>query len=176
MTVMNNVSLGLRAQPRRSRPAEAEIRRRALDLLYLVRLDGLEDRCPSQLSGGQRRRAALARALAIEPRVLLLDEPFGALDGKIRRDLRRWLRQLHDRTAHTALFVTHDQEKAFELADRVAILNEGRIEQIGTPGKIIDNPATDLVADFVSDGHLDGGNSVARSGRVPIGRAQRRFA
>ena len=108
-----------------------------------------EARFPAQLSGGQRQRVALARALAIEPRVLLLDEPFGALDAKVRKDLRRWLRELHDRTGHTTLFVTHDQEEAFELADRVAILNKGKIEQIGTPAQIVNHPATDFVADFV---------------------------
>ena len=149
MTVQDNIAFGLRARPRASRPAEACIRTRAADLLNLVQLDGLEGRYPTQLSGGQRQRVALARALAIEPRVLLLDEPFGALDAKVRKDLRRWLRELHDRTGHTTLFVTHDQEEAFELADRVAILNDGKIEQVGTPSQILNHPAKDFVAEFV---------------------------
>jgi sulfate transport system ATP-binding protein len=150
MTVMENIAFGLRARPRASRPTRAAIRARVLELLNLVQLDGLETRFPAQLSGGQRQRVALARALAIEPRVLLLDEPFGALDAKVRKDLRRWLRELHDRTGHTTLFVTHDQEEAFELADRVAILNKGKIEQIGTPSQIVNHPANGFVADFVA--------------------------
>jgi sulfate transport system ATP-binding protein len=149
MTVLDNVAFGLRARPRRERPAEADIRRRSLELLDLVQLGGLEGRYPAQLSGGQRQRVALARALAIEPRVLLLDEPFGALDAKVRKDLRRWLRGLHDRTGHTTLFVTHDQDEALELADRVAILNQGRIEQVGTPHEVVQNPATPFIRDFV---------------------------
>ena len=149
MTVMNNIAFGLRARPRATRPAEATIRARVLELLDLVQLDGLEGRFPAQLSGGQRQRVALARAMAIEPRVLLLDEPFGALDAKVRKDLRRWLRELHDRTHHTTLFVTHDQEEAFELADRVAILNAGKIEQIGSPSQIVNHPASDFVAQFM---------------------------
>ncbi len=159
MTVMDNIAFGLRARPRASRPAKTVIRTRVLELLSLVQLDGLEARFPAQLSGGQRQRVALARALAIEPRVLLLDEPFGALDAKVRKDLRRWLRELHDRTGHTTLFVTHDQEEAFELADRVAILNKGKIEQIGTPAQIVNYPATDFVADFVDGINLSRLNS-----------------
>lgn len=159
MTVMDNIAFGLRARPRASRPAKTVIRTRVLELLSLVQLDGLEARFPAQLSGGQRQRVALARALAIEPRVLLLDEPFGALDAKVRKDLRRWLRELHDRTGHTTLFVTHDQEEAFELADRVAILNNGKIEQIGTPAQIVNHPATDFVADFVDGINLSRLNS-----------------
>ncbi len=151
MTVMDNVAFGLRARPRRTRPTETQIRARVLELLSLVQLEGLEARYPAQLSGGQRQRVALARALAIEPRVLLLDEPFGALDAKVRRDLRRWLRELHDKTKHTTLFVTHDQEEAFELADRIAILNGGVIEQVGTAAEIQARPASPFVADFVSD-------------------------
>ena len=154
MTVMDNIAFGLRARPRRTRPTEAQIRARVLELLSLVQLDGLEARYPAQLSGGQRQRVALARALAIEPRVLLLDEPFGALDAKVRRDLRRWLRDLHDKTRHTTLFVTHDQDEAFELADRIAILNDGVIEQLGTPAEILTKPATDFVAEFVADVHV----------------------
>lgn len=167
MTVMENIAFGLRARPRASRPARAAIRARVLEHLSLVQLDGLEARFPAQLSGGQRQRVALARALAIEPRVLLLDEPFGALDAKVRKDLRRWLRELHDRTGHTTLFVTHDQEEAFELADRVAILNKGTIEQVGTPAQIVNHPATEFVAEFVDGINLkridtSGDGSIAR--------------
>lgn len=151
MNVMDNIAFGLRARPRATRPAEPIIRKRVDELLKLVQLDGLENRFPSQLSGGQRQRVALARALAIEPRVLLLDEPFGALDAKVRKDLRRWLRELHERTGHTTLFVTHDQDEAFELADRVAILNNGIIEQLGTPKQILNQPATHFVKEFVED-------------------------
>ena len=150
MTVQDNIAFGLRARPRATRPAEAVIRSKVSELLALVQLDGLELRYPNQLSGGQRQRVALARALAIEPRVLLLDEPFGALDAKVRKDLRRWLRELHARTGHTTLFVTHDQDEAFELADRVAILNLGKIEQVGTAREIVSNPANSFVAEFVA--------------------------
>lgn len=151
MTVFGNIAFGLRARPRLSRPSEVHIRSKVLDLLSLVQLEGLEERYPSQLSGGQRQRVALARALAIDPRVLLLDEPFGALDAKVRKSLRRWLRELHEKTGHTTLFVTHDQEEAFELADRIAILNRGRLEQVGTPAEILNAPATDFVAEFIED-------------------------
>ncbi len=149
MTVEDNIAFGLRARPRSQRPSEHDIRSRVFELLQLVQLDGLEKRYPAQLSGGQRQRVALARALGIEPRVLLLDEPFGALDAKIRKDLRQWLRELHQRTGHTTVFVTHDQEEAFELADRVAILNGGRIEQVGTPTQIRQRPENTFVADFL---------------------------
>jgi sulfate/thiosulfate transport system ATP-binding protein len=151
MTVMDNIAFGLRARPRGTRPSEAQIRSRVSELLSLVQLDGLEARYPAQLSGGQRQRVALARALAIEPRVLLLDEPFGALDAKVRKDLRRWLRDLHAKTGHTTLFVTHDQDEAFELADRIAILNHGVIEQVGTPAEIIGRPVSEFVRDFIAD-------------------------
>jgi sulfate transport system ATP-binding protein len=151
LSVAENVAYGLRVRPRATRPAGQEIRRRVAELLDLVQLGGLGGRAPTQLSGGQRQRVALARALAVEPRVLLLDEPFGALDAQVRRDLRRWLRELHDRTGHTTLFVTHDQEEALELADRVAILNRGRIEQVGTPDEVLDRPATAFVAGFVGE-------------------------
>ncbi len=151
MNVADNIAYGLRVRPRPTRPAKAEIRRRVDDLLDLVQLGGLGKRYPTQLSGGQRQRVALARALAVEPRVLLLDEPFGALDAKVRRDLRRWLREVHDRTGHTTLFVTHDQEEALELADRVAVFNGGRIEQVGTADDILDRPATPFVAGFVGE-------------------------
>ena len=151
MTVADNIAYGLRARPRRERPAEADIRRRVGDLLDLVQLGGLERRFPSQLSGGQRQRVALARALAIEPRVLLLDEPFGALDAQVRKDLRRWLRDIHGRTGHTTLFVTHDQDEALELADRVAILNEGRVEQVGSPDDVYERPASAFVCGFLGE-------------------------
>jgi sulfate transport system ATP-binding protein len=151
LNVAENVAYGLRVRPRRFRPPDAEIRKRVADLLDLVQLVSFGKRYPTQLSGGQRQRVALARALAVEPRVLLLDEPFGALDAKVRRDLRRWLREVHDRTGHTTLFVTHDQEEALELADRVAIFNLGRIEQVGTADDILDRPTTPFVAGFVGE-------------------------
>jgi sulfate transport system ATP-binding protein len=151
MTVLKNVSFGLKVRPRQTRPVKEEIRRRALELLDLVQLGGLENRFPSQLSGGQRQRVALARALAIEPRVLLLDEPFGALDAKVRKELRRWLRQLHDRLGLTTIFVTHDQEEALELADRVVVMNKGRIEQVGAPVEVYDDPATSFVSEFLGE-------------------------
>jgi sulfate transport system ATP-binding protein len=151
LTVADNVAFGLKARPRAERPPAEEIRRRVADLLELVQLVGVERRYPSQLSGGQRQRVALARALAIEPRVLLLDEPFGALDAQVRKDLRRWLRELHGRTGHTTLFVTHDQEEALELADRVAILHQGALEQVGTPDAVYDNPATSFVCGFLGE-------------------------
>jgi sulfate transport system ATP-binding protein len=151
MTVFDNIAFGLTVRPAKKRPAKAAIRKRVEELLELVQLGGLGKRYPAQLSGGQRQRVALARALAIEPRILLLDEPFGALDAKVRKDLRRWLREIHDRTGHTTVFVTHDQEEALELADRVAVLNNGRIEQIGTPDEIYDVPATPFVAGFIGE-------------------------
>ncbi len=149
MNVRENIAFGLRVQRGAQRWPEARIRQRVSELLALVQLDGLETRFPSQLSGGQRQRVALARALAIEPRMLLLDEPFGALDAQVRRDLRRWLRELHDRTGLTTVFVTHDQEEALELADRVAILNRGRIEQLGSPADTYDRPGSAFVYSFV---------------------------
>jgi sulfate/thiosulfate transport system ATP-binding protein len=149
MTVLDNVAFGLRVRDRRQRPSDSEIRRKALELLELVQLSGLDSRYPNQLSGGQRQRVALARALAIEPRVLLLDEPFGALDAKVRKDLRRWLRELHDRTGYTTVFVTHDQEEALELADRVVIMNRGAIEQVGTVDQVYERPASPFVFDFL---------------------------
>jgi sulfate transport system ATP-binding protein len=151
MRVIDNVAFGLRARKRRERPPEPEIKRRVMELLDLVQLSGLEKRFPAQLSGGQRQRVALARALAIEPKVLLLDEPFGALDARVRKDLRRWLRELHDRTGHTTLFVTHDQEEALELADRVVVMNKGRIEQSATADEIYDAPATPFVFSFIGE-------------------------
>jgi sulfate/thiosulfate transport system ATP-binding protein len=163
MSVLENIAFGLDVRPRSARPPKAEIRRRANELLELVQLSGLGDRMPNQLSGGQRQRVALARALAVEPRVLLLDEPFGALDARVRRDLRRWLREIHDRTGHTTIFVTHDQDEALEVADRVAILNKGRIEQVGAPDQIYDHPATEFVHRFI-------GEPAALDVRVAAGR------
>ncbi len=151
MTVFQNIAFGLKVRPRGRRPQGAAIRERVLTLLDLVQLSGLENRYPAQLSGGQRQRVALARALAIEPRILLLDEPFGALDAKVRKELRRWLRELHDRTGHTTVFVTHDQEEALELADRVVVMSQGRVEQVGSADDIYDRPATPFVFDFIGD-------------------------
>jgi sulfate transport system ATP-binding protein len=151
MTVFENVAFGLRVQPRRIRKDEPSIRARVKELLDLVQLDWLSDRYPSQLSGGQRQRIALARALAIEPRVLLLDEPFGALDAKVRKELRRWLRSLHDEISVTSIFVTHDQEEALEVANRVVVMDKGRIEQIGSPGEVYDEPATAFVHGFIGE-------------------------
>jgi sulfate transport system ATP-binding protein len=151
MTVLENVSFGLKVRPRATRPPKAEIRRRALELLDLVQLSGLEKRYPQQLSGGQRQRVALARALAIEPRVLLLDEPFGALDAQVRKELRKWLREIHDRTGHTTIFVTHDQEEALELADRLVVMSRGKIEQVGTPDDVYDKPNSPFVFDFIGE-------------------------
>ena len=149
LTVFRNITFGLDVRPRRSRPDKNQAARRVSDLLSLVQLDGLENRFPAQLSGGQRQRVALARALAVEPRVLLLDEPFGALDAKVRKDLRRWLREFHQRVHTTTIFVTHDQEEAMELADEVVILHEGAIQQTGSPSEILAAPANPFVADFL---------------------------
>ncbi|WP_238401945.1 sulfate/molybdate ABC transporter ATP-binding protein [Altererythrobacter sp. C41] len=151
MSVADNVGFGLSVRPRRQRPRKPEIRARARDLLELVQLGGLEDRYPAQLSGGQRQRVALARALAVEPQLLLLDEPFGALDAKVRKELRRWLRQLHEQMKLTSIFVTHDQEEALELADRVVVMNDGAIEQIGPPEDIYMAPRSSFVSGFVGD-------------------------
>src|SRR5213596_348232 len=149
MTIFENVAFGLRVRPRRQRLPDAEIRKKVRALLELVQLDWLADRHPHQLSGGQRQRIALARALAVEPRVLLLDEPFGALDAKVRKDLRRWLRRLHDDLHVTTVFVTHDQEEALEVADRVVLMNEGQIEQVGSPDEVYDHPATPFAFGFL---------------------------
>ena len=151
MTVAENIAFGLTCKPKSERPSGAEIKRRVAELLDLVQLPTLAERFPSQLSGGQRQRVALARALAVDPRVLFLDEPFGALDAQVRKDLRKWLREIHDRTGYTTVFVTHDQDEALELADRVVVLNKGRIEQIGTPDEIYDEPASPFVFDFIGD-------------------------
>jgi sulfate transport system ATP-binding protein len=149
MNVFENVAYGLNVRPRRARPSRGEIAARVNELLDVVRLGDLGARYPSQLSGGQKQRVAFARALAIEPRVLLLDEPFGALDAKVRKDLRVWLREIHERTGLTTVFVTHDQAEAMEIADRVAVMNLGRIEQIGTPREVSERPATPFVKTFL---------------------------
>jgi sulfate transport system ATP-binding protein len=167
MSVFENVAFGLRVQPRSVRKSDAEIKRRVKELLDLVQLDWLADRYPSQLSGGQRQRIALARALAIEPRILLLDEPFGALDAKVRKELRKWLRTLHEEIHVTSIFVTHDQEEALEVANRVVVMDKGRIEQIGTPGDVYEDPATAFVHGFI-------GESImlpveVRDGRIRLG-------
>ncbi len=151
MTVFENIAFGLRVKPRNERPSEEEIRARVQKLLGLVQLGWLANRYPSQLSGGQRQRIALARALAIEPRLLLLDEPFGALDAKVRKELRRWLRQLHNEIHATSIFVTHDQEEAMEVADRVIVMDKGRIEQSGTPQQVYDQPQTPFVHEFIGE-------------------------
>jgi sulfate/thiosulfate transport system ATP-binding protein len=165
LTVFENIAFGLRVRPRASRPPESEIRDRVRKLLELIQLDWLSDRHPNQLSGGQRQRVALARALAVEPRVLLLDEPFGALDAKVRKELRRWLRRLHDELHIASVFVTHDQEEALEVSDRVAIMNQGQIEQAGTPAEVYENPANAFVYQFLGDvnlfhGRVESGSSV----------------
>ncbi len=162
MTVFENVAFGLRVKPRSQRPGEAQIKRKVTELLKLVQLDWLADRYPSQLSGGQRQRIALARALAVEPKVLLLDEPFGALDAKVRKELRRWLRRLHDELHITSIFVTHDQEEALEVADRVVLMDHGHVEQVGSPTEVYERPATPFVYGFLGavnrfEGRSEGG-------------------
>jgi len=170
MTVFDNVAFGLRVKPRAQRLPESEIRRRAHELLQLVQLDWLADRFPPQLSGGQRQRIALARALAVEPKVLLLDEPFGALDARVRKDLRRWIRRLHDEIHVTSVFVTHDQEEALEVADRIVVLNHGHIEQVGTPEQVYDQPANAFVYQFLGDVNLF--HARVHDERVLIGDAE----
>ncbi len=154
MTVFENIAFGLRVKPRDVRPSEQAIRQKVTDLLKLVQLDWLADRFPAQLSGGQRQRIALARALAVEPRVLLLDEPFGALDAKVRKELRRWLRQLHDELNVTSIFVTHDQEEALEVADQIVLVNKGNVEQIGSPSEVYNSPASPFVYGFLGNVNL----------------------
>jgi len=168
MTVAENVAFGLRIQPRGERPAPEKIHARVAELLRLIQLEDLGGRYPSQLSGGQRQRVALARSLAIEPKILLLDEPFGALDARVRQDLRRWLRRLHDDLNITSVFVTHDQEEALEVADRVVVMNRGRIEQEGTPDEVFHHPASEFVMGFLGSvnlfhGRIEGGKAVAGS-------------
>lgn len=151
MSVFDNIAFGLSVKPRRERPSRAQIGKRVGELLELVQLSHLADRYPAELSGGQRQRVALARALAVEPKVLLLDEPFGALDAKVRKELRRWLRQLHDEIHVTTIFVTHDQEEALEVSDRVVLMNRGRVEQVGTPSEVYEAPASPFVVSFLGD-------------------------
>ncbi|TSB47084.1 sulfate/molybdate ABC transporter ATP-binding protein [Alkalicoccobacillus porphyridii] len=163
MTVADNISYGLRVRPRSKRPSKQEIKNKVDELLNLVKLDGLQKRYPSQLSGGQRQRVALARALAVQPEVLLLDEPFGALDAKVRKELRRWLRNLHNQFNVTSIFVTHDQEEAMDVADRIVVMNHGRIEQVGTPDEVYEHPNSPFVFDFLGNvnlfkGRLKAGN------------------
>lgn len=167
MTIFENVAFGLRVRPKKSRPTSQEINQRVSHLLKLVQLDWLADRYPHQLSGGQRQRIALARALAVEPKVLLLDEPFGALDAKVRKELRAWLRKLHDDMHITSIFVTHDQEEALEVADRVVVMNRGRIEQIGTPDEVYDKPANPFIYEFL--GHVNLFHGRVHRGRAWIG-------
>ena len=171
MTIFENVAFGLRVRPKSTRPNEREIRAKVTDLLKLVQLDWIADRYPHQLSGGQRQRIALARALAVEPKVLLLDEPFGALDAKVRKELRRWLRRLHDEMHVTSVFVTHDQEEAMEVADRIVVMNQGRIEQQGSPDEVYDHPATPFVLQFLGDVNLFHGRLQHAPGAIgePVG-------
>lgn len=151
MTIFENVAFGLRVKPKPLRPSEEKIKEKVMELLHLVQLDGVADRYPSQLSGGQKQRIALARALAVEPKLLLLDEPFGALDARVRKELRRWLRNLHDTMNMTSLFVTHDQEEAMEVADRIVVMNHGRIEQVGTPDEVYNHPINAFVYEFLGE-------------------------
>ena len=165
MSVFENIAFGLRVRPRQLRPSRQEIHDSVTQLLKLIQLEGFGHRYPSQLSGGQRQRVALARALAIEPRVLLLDEPFGALDAKVRQGLRNWLRRLHDELHMTSVLVTHDQEEALEVADRVVVMNQAHIEQVGTPTEVFHNPASEFVMDFLGDvnvfhGRIEQGQAV----------------
>src|SRR5215217_8114933 len=178
MSVAKNLAFGLEVRSGKWRPSRQQISERVERLLKLVQLEGLGDRFPGQLSGGQRQRVALARALATEPKLLLLDEPFGALDAKVRVELRRWLRELHDEMGITTVFVTHDQEEALDLADRVAVMNDGRVEQVGTPNQIYENPKTPFVYDFLGEANkfdceLEDG--VARVGNkaLAVGRKMR---
>ncbi|BAB06849.1 sulfate/molybdate ABC transporter ATP-binding protein [Halalkalibacterium halodurans] len=165
MTVADNISYGLRVKPRKERPSKKEIAEKVRELLALVKLEGMDDRYPAQLSGGQRQRIALARALAVEPKVLLLDEPFGALDAKVRKDLRKWLRKLHNEFQVTSVFVTHDQEEALDVSDRVVVMNQGKIEQVGSPDEVYEQPKSPFVYDFL-------GNVNVFTGRVKQGFVQ----
>jgi sulfate transport system ATP-binding protein len=170
MTVFENIAFGLRVRPRKLRPKEPELRQKVNELLELIQLGRWTNHYPSQLSGGQRQRVALARALAIEPSVLLLDEPFGALDAKVRQELRRWLRTLHAKIPVTSVLVTHDQEEALEVADRIVIMNQGRIEQAGTPDEVFHNPASEFVVTFLGNVNLFHGR--VESGRAVFGQAE----
>jgi sulfate transport system ATP-binding protein len=170
MTIFENVAFGLRVRPRKARFSEKIIHQKVMRLLSLVQLDWLAERYPHQLSGGQRQRIALARSLAVQPKVLLLDEPFGALDAKVRKELRRWLRRLHDEMHVTSVFVTHDQEEALEVADRVVVMNHGRIEQVGTPDEVYRHPATPFVYEFLGDVNVFHGRGYARPYEVELHR------
>ena len=174
MTVFDNVAFGLRMKPKKQRPSEEEIAHKVHELLNMVQLDWLADRYPEQLSGGQRQRIALARALAVQPKILLLDEPFGALDAKVRKELRRWLARLHEEINLTSVFVTHDQEEAMEVADRIVVMNKGVIEQIGTPAEVYEKPASDFVYHFLGDSnrlHLgDDGHILFRPHEISLSR------
>lgn len=170
MTIFDNIAYGLKVRPRKMRPSKEVIAQKVTELLQLVKLEGYKDRYPSQLSGGQRQRVALARALAVEPNILLLDEPFGALDAKVRKELRRWLRRLHDEFNVTSVFVTHDQEEAMDVADRVVIMNEGKIEQIGTPEEVYDHPENPFVYDFLGSVNLFKGN--VHQGKLVTGNVE----
>src|SRR5882724_473469 len=171
MTVFSNVAFGLNVRPRSTRPSKAQIREKVNELLKLVQLEDLAARFPSQLSGGQRQRVALARALAVEPKVLLLDEPFGALDAKVREELRRWLRRFHDEIHLTTLFVTHDQEEALEIADEVVIMNKAKVEQVGTPQEVYDRPATPFVYQFLGNVNVLRAQTLATVGAHASGTA-----
>jgi sulfate/thiosulfate transport system ATP-binding protein len=170
MTVFENVAFGLRVKPKDQRPNDAQIQKKVHDLLSLVQLDWLADRFPAQLSGGQRQRIALARALAVEPKVLLLDEPFGALDAKVRKELRRWLRRLHDELHVTSVFVTHDQEEALEVSDRVVLMNSGQIEQVGAPQEVWEHPASPFVYGFLGDVNFIPGTGYVRPHELALSR------
>lgn len=170
MTVGDNVAFGLKVRPKNERPSKKEIDDKVDELLELIKMKEFKHRYPSQLSGGQRQRVALARALAVEPKVLLLDEPFGALDAKVRKELRRWLRRLHDNYPITSLFVTHDQEEAMDVADRIVILNKGKIEQVGTPDEVYENPSNPFVYDFLGNVNLFHGR--VKGGKLNIGDAE----
>lgn len=170
MTVSDNVAYGLKVRPKKERPSKKEIEAKVKELLGLVKLDAFADRYPSQLSGGQRQRVALARALAVEPKVLLLDEPFGALDAKVRKELRRWLRRLHDNFHITSIFVTHDQEEALDVADRIVVMNEGKIEQIGSPEEVYDHPNSPFVYDFLGNVNLFQGR--LQNGKLLYGKVE----
>jgi len=170
MTVFDNVAFGLSVRPRETRPSKAQIKEKVMELLRLVQLESLAQRYPAQLSGGQRQRIALARALAVEPQVLLLDEPFGALDAQVRAELRRWLRRLHDEIHVTSVFVTHDQEEALEVADRIVVMNKGKIEQAGTPDQVYEHPANPFVLNFLGNVNLFHGR--VHQGQASLGGLQ----
>lgn len=170
MNVFDNIAFGLQVRPRKNRPSKIEIRELVYNLLKLVQLEGLAKRFPSQLSGGQRQRVALARALAVETEVLLLDEPFGALDAKVRQELRCWLRELHKKLHITTVFVTHDQEEALEMADRVVVMNEGKIEQFGTPEEVYHSPVNPFVFSFLGRVNLFHGTTL--EGKVQVGESE----